>query len=383
MKIDLVMWTYNSARTLEHCLASIARAVPEENICHRIAVDGGSQDETAKILHKYRWAVEKTPKKGIPHQANHALQMVDTDFFASYEHDVILNPNWFERTSRIIRSDDTIGAVQGVRLYSGSKTMRAIEQWQYRAKLIPLWVYSTDNNLYRTEAVKLAGGFSDECMASADGILRRNMFKIGYKWITDYTLVSRHYRRNFLEQFKHQMRAYELARYFWSYNPENSRLKRIISTLGGNPVHVLNMTIQSRMLRVPLAWYILRLEKGLYMNILAHENKSVRAVAMDEWHLSRFRETVRSSARPVDISYVRGTNHVSSDSPHNACIWCGERAVSIYRVPKDWGNIQPKLQPGIGRRFYACSQAHAEKTAEKIFKDAFEYVTAVDRVHNT
>ncbi len=375
LKIDLVTWTYNSARTLDKSLPSIEQAIPKQNICHKIAVDGGSQDATPAILDQYGWIVEKAPKKGIPYQANHALGMVDTKFFGSFEHDIILNPNWFEKTSRVIFSNGKTAAVQGIRLYTGSKTMQAIEEWQYRANLIPVWVYSIDNTLFRTTAVKRAGGFSDECMASADGILRRNIFKLGYKWITDNTLISGHYRRNFFEHFKHQIRSYELATYYWSYNPESDSVpRRIISMLGGNPKHVLNLTLQSRMLRVPFAWYILRLQKGLYLN-LPRENKSMKVVAMDEWYLTKFKKSVtNSSERPQDSDPKLGGNAVSAASLR-PCVWCGQRTPLVYNIPGEWVNIMPKLQPGIGKKFFACSDTHAEKIAEKIFKDAFDYVT--------
>ncbi len=375
LKIDLVTWTCNSAKTLDKCLDSVDQAISQENICHKIAVDCDSTDRTPTILQQHEWTVEKAPKKGIPYQANHALGLVDTRFFGSVEHDIILNPNWFERTSKVINSDETIGAVQGIRLYTGSKTMRAIEEWQYRAKLIPVWLYSIDNALFRTEAVRRAGGFSDECMASADGILRRNMFKLGYKWITDNTLISGHYRNDFLEHFRHQMKAVELARYYWSYNPESgSKSRRIISMLGGNPKHVLNMTLQSRMLRVPIAWYILRFQKGLYLN-LPHESKSVKRVAMDDWYLAEFERAVKNSSKSLLLADAKPREHIYSVPTEHSCAWCAQKAIMIYQVPKDWQKIQPKLRPGIGQKFFACSDDHAGKIAEKIFKEAFDYVT--------
>ncbi len=376
MKIDLVTWTYNSAKTLDRCLPSINQAIPEDRVCHKIAVDGGSKDGTEQVLRRYGWTVQESSKKGIPYQANQALGIVDTEFFASFEHDIILNPNWFEKTSTTIASDETVGAVQGIRLYTGSKTMQAIEEWQYRTQQFPPWTFSIDNVLYRTRAVRHAGGFSDECMASADGILRRNMFKIGYKWITDTTLVSGHYRKDFLEQFKHQMKAVQLARYYWSSNPESgSASRRLLSMLGGNPFNVLNLTLQSRMLRVPIAWYILRFEKGLYLN-LPHENKAVRPVAMDNWYLTEFQRAVRSSSRRLSSLNKLARDQLSGLSSRKHCAWCGEAALLVYTIPSAWGNILPRLHPGFGQRFLACSAIHADRIAEKIFRDAFEYIAS-------
>ncbi len=375
MKIDIVTWTYNSAKTLDKCLPTIDLAIPGHRVCHKIAVDGGSMDGTEEVLRRYGWTVEKSSKKGIPYQANQALGLVDTEFFASFEHDIILNPNWFERTSTTIISDETVGAVQGIRLYTGSKTMQAIEEWQYRTQQFPPWTFSIDNVLYRTRAVRHAGGFSLECMASADGILRRNMFKTGYKWITDTTLISGHYRKNFLEQFKHQMKAVQLARYYWSSNPESRSVsRRLLSMLGGNPFNVLNLTLQSRMLRVPIAWYILRFEKGVYLN-LPHEDKAVRPVAMDNWYLTEFQKAVRNSSRSLSKLEMSAGDRHSPLTSQRVCEWCGKAAPLAYTIPRAWGNILPKLHPGFGQRFLACSVAHADRIAEKIFRDAFEYIT--------
>lgn len=354
------MWTYNSAKALEKSLSSIKNAINETNVCHRIAVDGGSIDGTQDILSRYGWTVVNAARRGIPFQANQALAMVDTGFFAAFEHDIILNSNWFDRISGIVDSTPRIGAAQGIRLFAGSKAMKAIEEWLYRAKRIPVWSYSMDNTLFRTDAVKDAGGFSYEDPASADTILRRNMFRIGYRWVTDNALISGHYRKDFLEQIKHQTKSFELARYYWSSSPQGGSLpRRIVSLLGGNPVLVLDMARQSRMLRIPIAWYILRLQRGIYLN-LPHENKAVVPVAMDDQHLRQFQKVVTDSSE----SYPQ----------HHPCKWCTQATGFVYSVPTDWGNILPRFHPGIGRKFHACSDEHAMKIAERIFKNAFDYV---------
>jgi len=366
------MWTYNSANSLEKSLPSIEKAIDRENVCHKIAVDGGSSDQSRTILDRFGWTVKEAQRKGIPYQANEALTMVDTPFFAAFEHDIILNPKWFDRTSRIVESDDRTGAAQGLRLYVGSKTMRAFEAWMYRAKRIPAWSFSIDNTLFRTEAVKRAGGFPIEDPASADTILRKNLFGLGYRWITDSALLSGHYRKDFLEQFKHQVKLFELARYYWSSSPQDRSVpRRFISLLGGNPTHVLGMALQSSMLRVPIAWYILRLQRGLYL-AFPHENKAARRVPMDLWYLTYFLKTVLSSRLTLPTA-GEGIDNLASTGKN--CAWCGQSAGFSYSVPRDWGNILPKLHPGVGRRFFACSDSHAERIAEKIFKDAFEYVT--------
>lgn len=360
------MWTYNSASNLLKSLPSIDKAIPGEAVCHKIAVDGGSTDRTQTYLRDHGWTILKASRKGIPFQANYALSQVDTEYFAAFEHDIILNAHWFQKTSETIAKDRTIGAVQGVRLLTGSKTMQAIDEWKVRMNRVLVWEYSIDNTLFRTEAVKGAGGFPSEDPASADTILRTNMFRLGYKWITDPTLISGHYRKDFLEQFRHQLKIMELTKYYWWSSPPGSNLlKRIISALGGNPLYVFEMTVQSRMLRIPPAWYALRLQRAFFLK-LPQGKKTVKQIAMDQWYLDLFENAVLASSRRV--------KQVAQ------CAYCGTSTTQVFMVPNNWGNILPRLQHGIGREFFACSDEHARRVAEKIFKNAFDFIEPGQRV---
>jgi hypothetical protein len=360
MRIDLAIWTCNSQTALQRSLPSIEDSIGRESICHKIAIDAGSVDNTRGLLCKYGWAVHNATRKGIPHQANQALAMVDTPFFAAFEHDIILNPAWFRRTSAIINGSRKTGAVQGLRLYRGSRTMQDFEDWMYRAGHIPVWFFSIDNTLFRTEAVKQAGGFPREDPASADTILRRNMFRVGYRWITDYSLLSGHYRKDFPEQLRHQVKSSELARYSWTSSLRSTSVPgRLIALFGGNPLYALNMSLQSRRLRVPLGWFILRLQRGLYL-VLPHEDKKFRPVPMDDWHLAKFINALTDS-------------RISAGKATRVCAWCGENARFEYRLPRIWGDVSLALR-GNERKLYACCDAHLANAATAVFKKSFDYI---------
>src|SRR6266571_9007143 len=66
--VDLVMWTFNSGRTLEESLRSIDRAIPASRVCHRIMVDGGSRDNTVDLGIQHGWEVFRSDR-GIWRQA--------------------------------------------------------------------------------------------------------------------------------------------------------------------------------------------------------------------------------------------------------------------------------------------------------------------------
>jgi len=105
--VDLVMWTFNSGRTLEESLRSIDRAIPASRVCHRIMVDGGSRDNTVDLGIQHGWEVFRSDR-GIWRQANYALDRVDSEFYASFEHDILLSENWLPRVEEAIVGNDGV-----------------------------------------------------------------------------------------------------------------------------------------------------------------------------------------------------------------------------------------------------------------------------------
>lgn len=88
LKVDLVMWTKNSAKFLPITLKRIDEVIPCEYVNQKVIVDDRSQDNTVDIARDFGWKVFSNPKTGIPSGANKALRHVQTKFFISVEHDV-------------------------------------------------------------------------------------------------------------------------------------------------------------------------------------------------------------------------------------------------------------------------------------------------------
>src|SRR6266849_2808326 len=153
-RIDLVMWTFNSEATLDESLSSIDKAIPYDRICHKIIVDGGSSDGTEKIARGHGWDFYVT-RPGIPVQANFGLALVDTDSYASFEHDIVLSSNWLRRIEKLLGPDDVVVA-QGIRLSKGVRSLEALDRWSYSRQE---WFYSLDNTMYKTDAIRKLGGY--------------------------------------------------------------------------------------------------------------------------------------------------------------------------------------------------------------------------------
>lgn len=250
MKIDLVMWTRNSERTLAICLRSIDNAVPPEVVNRRIMVDGYSEDRTRDIGEKFGWEVHNAEKLGIPYQANQALRLVTTEIFASFEHDIVLNPQWFQRILPYM-SNPKVAVAQGMRL-SNNPIMRSIER--YTSTRSGLKYTSVDNNLYRTEIIRKIGGFSTSHPISAPKELRERIWRKGYKWITDRTVVSNHLRGNVWSSIDH---AYRFALLSKSYEKNWSVLGQSAKLLL-SPVRSLDIMRETKCPQVILVYPLLR-----------------------------------------------------------------------------------------------------------------------------
>ena len=256
------MWTLNGESTLLRCLKSIAGAVPESEVCHRHLIDAGSTDATGDIARKFGWSVITARRRGIPWQANQALELVDTDVFASFEQDIDVNKIWYRTLMPKLSSDPSVAVVQGIRTASGSKYLEAIEGYGVRHGSLPPWVYSIDNNLYRTGAVRSVGGFPIEFPINTDGALRNNLYQRHWRWKVYDDVVSRHLRDSFPRYLKHIVLQTAARRVLWETYPEyptSSKLSRFLVT----PITAARMASESHTPGVFVGYPLLRSVKAI------------------------------------------------------------------------------------------------------------------------
>jgi len=192
-KIDLVIWTLDSARTLDKSLRSIDEAVPENRVCHRIMVDGGSKDLTVELGKRFRWEVFRSDS-GIWRQANYALDRVDSEFYASFEHDILLANNWLRRVEDAA-ANQSVAVAQGIRLFTGSGTLAAMDRWNFEHHNTSSPYASLDNNLCKTEVIRRVGGYLPPSgPAGTDSQLQAAVHRHGYEWVIDKRCISGHMR---------------------------------------------------------------------------------------------------------------------------------------------------------------------------------------------
>jgi glycosyltransferase involved in cell wall biosynthesis len=209
-KVDLVMWTKNGAETLPVVLRRIAEVIPAGSINKRVIVDDHSTDSTPEIGQKFGWTVVPNEGKGISDGANTALRYVRAHFFVSFEQDLVLARDWWQKIPRLLTNPSVVVA-SGIRISNEPRVVKEIQEYsmelyEQRAKTEETFLYgkTLDNTLYRTETVRSLGGFPKLTIsAGVDNVLAQRIHARGLKWAVDYSVKSVHLRKGLRQELNH------------------------------------------------------------------------------------------------------------------------------------------------------------------------------------
>ncbi len=249
------MWTKNAGKNFHSVLAQLDHVLPSEAVCCKILVDDDSKDETVEVAEKFGWNIYPNPSTGISCAANFALKKVHTEFYASFEQDIFLSPNWWSKITRHFR-DKTVGCAQGIRIQS-HPLLRVLDEETQRKIVLT----SMDNNLFRTEAVYSVGGYSTLCPCCVDAHLYKMMTQeSSYRWIFDRSIVSTHIRDSLANQIRHQhwfSKVCTHSKYCGTLNPlPFSTSLRITVT---SPLRGMQLALKKQCPQVVLVYPYLRL----------------------------------------------------------------------------------------------------------------------------
>jgi glycosyltransferase involved in cell wall biosynthesis len=96
-------------------LPQIEKVIPFVAIHKKFIVDDFSTDSTVQVAENLGWKVFCNKKKGLTNAQNLALSLVETDYYAVFEHDVFLSAKWFPAIPSLVLSGK-YGIAQGIRL---------------------------------------------------------------------------------------------------------------------------------------------------------------------------------------------------------------------------------------------------------------------------
>lgn len=268
MKVDLVMWTFNGEKTLPIVLSRINKIIPKDVVNQKLIVDDGSKDNTVTISRKYGWDVLKNEGKGISDAANTALKHVETPYFCSFEQDVFLSSNWWNKVSTLILNKDGVAAACGLRFLPRNNFCFSIEPYQLTRKDVDFYGgygKTLDNTIWNTEMLRSVGGFPKVNFAGIDTFLFHLLELKGYKWLVDYDVRSLHlHYGGLLNEFKHYYfyglslpEIYSHLKNFSFY--ENENLTRLLLRFAKSPISSFKMALRMHDSRLMFSYPIIRL----------------------------------------------------------------------------------------------------------------------------
>ena len=217
-KVDLVMWTYNGAATLPSVLKRISQVIPQKFVNKKVISDDRSTDNTREIAESFGWQVVLNESKGISDNANNALRHVESDFYISFEQDLILASDWWSKISKAF-DDPKVAAASGMRFADKPRGIRRMQQYvakKYRgAAHLDSWLKgremaaftlgkTLDNTMYRTSVMKSIGYPKLSSSSGVDTLLAYEIQQHGYQWLVDYTVQSCHLRDGLMQELNHQ-----------------------------------------------------------------------------------------------------------------------------------------------------------------------------------
>ncbi|MDH5447750.1 MAG: glycosyltransferase family 2 protein [Candidatus Bathyarchaeota archaeon] len=192
MKVDVVVLTKNSERTLRKCLSSIYNYVPVNRL---IVVDGFSTDKTLKIIRKFNKKhhnVVLLSEKGTRGKGRQkAIEAVTTEWFVFVDSDVILCKGWFKKAKRLIKAD--VGAIWGIEVWSVLKNITVLKLFERVTLKIFGKRGGTHDLLVRREAVKDIH-IPSNLHVYEDAYIKSWICKKGYKVVSAYEPYCIHYR---------------------------------------------------------------------------------------------------------------------------------------------------------------------------------------------
>ena len=189
IKLDLVMWTFNGEKTLSDVLSRINKVIPRENVNQRFIVDDGSTDNTVKIAKKFGWNVLSNEGKGISDGANTAFKHVETDYFCSFEQDVLLPPDWWTKISNLIIGKKDIAAACGLCFVPKNNFCFGIEQYSFSRRNVDFhggFGKTLGATIWDSKILMKLGGFPKLKFAGQDTLLLTMIDFYGYSWRVAY-----------------------------------------------------------------------------------------------------------------------------------------------------------------------------------------------------
>jgi GT2 family glycosyltransferase len=248
--VDLVMWSKYGARDI--VIDRIEKVIPPEVINKKILVIDRFEDLKNKTALEYDWEIVLNKGKGISGCANTALDNVESEYFISFEDDILLAENWWNRIPKLLEKDK-VAIASGIRLPDKPYCIRKLQEYiheRYRKEFEKdesfIQAKSLDNTIYKTDVLREIGGFPTlSVSAGVDTVLAYKIYDAGYRWLVDYDTVSTHLRGSLWKEIKH---------YYWYGKCQKGISKVLGKERTPSFARILLITLHSPIRALDVAW---------------------------------------------------------------------------------------------------------------------------------
>jgi len=280
LKFDIVMWAKNGAWSLPRVFSRINEVIPLSSVNQRIYVDDHSIDDSVEIAKSFGWSVYKNEGAGLSDGANTALKHVETPYFISFERDIVLAEDWWEKIPPQVLGKHKVLAAQGIRL-PDHPILRKLQEYRTERMIkTGRSTQSLDNTMFNTTLLRGLGGFPKikKAAAGVDSILVQKALRAGYEWKTDFSVMSLHLRKGVCQELRHYYRYGVYSNIVKKYDKSINML-RFLKMLFFSPIRGFDIAVKKRCIWLWPLYLTIRLYAFLgYLHgyfSLSHEENDV------------------------------------------------------------------------------------------------------------
>jgi glycosyltransferase involved in cell wall biosynthesis len=199
MLVSVIIPCFNVEQYIAQCLQSLLKQQFKD--LQIICVNNNSTDHTLSVLtrfateHSSLITLVEEPQKGAPHARNRGLQEATGEYVQFLDADDLLEPEKIAHQVKLIKENnfpDIIAADYYRQAVDGTKKIHKVNKSDFWLGLLYTQLGITSANLFKTSAVKKAGGFDVSLKSSQEYALMFAIMRTGGTVFYDavpYTIV--------------------------------------------------------------------------------------------------------------------------------------------------------------------------------------------------